>query len=294
MIKKKKRILLNTDPGDGLLKDVDDIFAILMALSRSEIELEGVLINFGNANAKKANQVAKEVLNLAGSDVPVLFGAASKKDLGKKNAAVDFMLEKVRESPGEITLVNIAPNTNVASAMMFDKTFSSNLKEMIVMGGAIDFRFFKHFGEFNFHKDGPATTIAMKADCKKTLFTMDLCSQAVFKKEHLEMIREKNTPMSKYLSKVIPPWLLLNQLVFWKGGFFPWDPIAMSYLFKPELFDERYFSFDTVDDGIKSGKMFNLKEHINPTEEKEKLFNIPQKMNATAFMDLLMEDLLSF
>ena len=190
----KKRVLIDADPATGIkFRDVDDGLAFLLLMASPQIHVEGITINFGNVKAPVGFAVAKKVLDVAGMDVPVYMGAESKNDLGKPNQAVEFLLEIVRKNPGEMSLLTLAPCTNVATAMMMDRSFAVNLKELVVMGGSINFRPFSYFGEFNFHLDGKAASVVMSAPVPKTLITMDVCAQAVFRQEHLERIQGHNS-----------------------------------------------------------------------------------------------------
>lgn len=290
-----KKLLLDTDPAIGVaFRDVDDALAILLAMASPELELSGITINFGNVAAEKGFPIANEVVGLTDADVPVLFGSTSRKDLGVRNPAVDHLIETVREHPGEISLVAIAPLTNVATAMMLDDTFAENLGELIVMGGATDFAFFASVGELNFHLDGQAAATVMRAPCPKTLITMDLCSQAVFTKRHLGMLQRSDSKVSRYLAKRIPHWLTVSRILFRGGGFYPWDPIAVACALDPSLVDEKYFTFDVQERGLRSGRILNLREEVGPGAVGGKpAINIPQTLDGDRFMQLLMDRLLA-
>jgi purine nucleosidase len=66
---KKKRILMDTDPG------IDDSLAVLLALASPEVILEGVTVVHGNCSAEQGLRNALSVLELAGmSHIPVYKG----------------------------------------------------------------------------------------------------------------------------------------------------------------------------------------------------------------------------
>ncbi len=292
---KRKKIIIDTDPAIGVfLRDVDDALAILLAIASPEIELEGITINFGNVPSEKGYTVGKQILAVAGVDIPIIPGAASRKLLGRPTPAVEHLIQTVNRHPGEITLVAVAPLTNVASAMMLDNTFAGNLNELIVMGGAVNFKFFSTFGELNFHLDGQAASIVMAAPCHKTLLTMDLCSQAVFTRSHLAQLKGNKTAVSQFLARNIPSWLTLNRIVFRKGGFFPWDPIAVACAINPDLTDKKHFTFDVQAQGIRSGRIYNLKEQAAQDDTANRYpVNIPQRLDSKHFMKMLLDHLLS-
>lgn len=256
----QKRVIVDSDPATGVpFRDVDDGLAILLLLTSTGITLEGITINFGNVGAEKGTEVARELLGLCASDVPIFTGSASRKQLGKTNPAVEFMIEQVNSNPGKISLLALAPLTNVATAMMLDDSFAGNLAELVIMGGSIRFPFFSFVGEFNVHLDGKAASFALAQPIPKTLITMDVISHAVFREEHLNHLKEHTGSMHRYLIKAIEPWLKLNRKVFFRRKvFFPWDPVAAAYLLEPELFDKNYYQLDIQPTGLRSGRIRKL------------------------------------
>ena len=291
-----ERVILDTDPAIGVkFRDLDDGLAILFLLASPEVHLEGLTINFGNVGADRGFKAAREVLQVADADTPVYPGSASKADLGRMNPAVEFLIETVKANPKEITVLAVAPLTNVATAMILDDTFAENLKGLIVMGGTFSFPFFSFFGEFNFHNDGVAASRVIGAPVPKTLITMDVCSQAVFQDRHLARIREKKGRVAEYLAGVIPHWLNLNKRVFFrKKGFFPWDPVAAAYLIDRTLFDDNRYTLDVSRTGLRAGRLI----HARPLSSDEKdipgAVTVPLRLDGERFMELLLERLLSF
>jgi len=292
----KKRVILDTDPALGIKnRDVDDGLAILLLLASPEVQLEGITINFGNVKAALGVTCAKKTLQVAGVEVPVFEGAHSRHNLGEKTAAVDYLIKTVRDNPGQISLVTIAPLTNVATAMMLDQEFEHNLKELVVMGGTFRFPVFRFFGEFNFHCDGRASSRVMQSPVPKTLITMDLCTQAPFQDRHLAPFLESHTAVGRYLAEHISPWLKSNKRIFFrKKGFFPWDPIAAGYLLYDTMFDRVPMQFEVNEEGMRSGRLLKVRKlsSFNPQEGRTPI-NVPSKMDGERFLNLLVQRLLS-
>ncbi len=288
-----KRVFLDTDPAIGVpYRDIDDGLAMFFLLARPEVRLEGCSITSGNVKARRGFWVAHEVLGVAGVDVPIYRGANSKKDLGRMTEAAEAMIAAVRASPGEISLLTVGPLTNVATAMMRDPEFAGNLRELVVMGGSLRFQPFAFFGEFNFHMDGRATSTVMSAPVPKTVLTMDLCSQAVFGREHLERIRQGDTPVAEYLSRTIPGWLEFNVKVLRQPGFYPWDPVAAAYLLDRSLCDRSPATFSVQPDGPRSGRLLDF-QRGGGAEAGAVVVDVPQKLDADRFMEMFVSGLAS-
>jgi len=291
----KKRLIIDTDPNIHVrLKDIDDALAILFCIASPELEVEGLTINFGNVNAQVGHQAAKDIIAAVDADIPVMHGSTSAAELGRENAASDFLVRTVRENPGQISLLALAPLTNVATACMLDEGFASGLKELVVMGGTLDFWIFKYIGEFNFHQDARAAATVMAQPIPKTLITMDVCSQAVFTREHLDKIKAAETKVSGFCAEFVEPWLELNRRIFLrKKGFFPWDVVAASYLVDPSLFQDNPCTFNIVEEGFRRGRLIEARraKSLQSTNGKRPI-NMPLKLDGTGFMDLFLERLL--
>jgi len=291
---RKKRILVDTDPNMWVpRRDIDDALALLFLMASPEVEIEGITINFGNVSAPVGYAAARKLLDRVAVSIPLFQGAESKKDLGKKNEAVEFLIQTVKDAPGEITLLALAPLTNVSSAIMLDETFVHNLGGLVVMGGAFCFPFFSFFGEFNFHCDGRAAATVLSAPVPKTMITMDLCSQAVFRQQHLEMLKQSHSEMTQYLSRFVEPWLSLNKKIFFrKKGFFPWDVVAAAHLIDDSLFDEDVRAFTIRQAGVRRGSVTPFSSPPDHAPEQGICHaNVPGSLATNRFMDLFLSRL---
>lgn len=147
----KEKILLDTDIGT----EVDDAITLAYLLANPEAELLGITTVTGEAYERA--KLASVLCKIAGKDIPIYPGcenpmfvpqielyAPQKKVLSKwahdtefpKNRAVAFMQEIIRKHPGEITLICIAPLTNVGLLFAMDPEIPKLLKRIVLMCGS--------------------------------------------------------------------------------------------------------------------------------------------------------------
>src|SRR5512134_970779 len=215
-----KKILFDTDPG------IDDACAILLALASPELSVEGLSVVHGNCSLEQATANALSVLELAnanhipvarGCEVPLvqpsLLAPETHGDSGLGYAqlpeprarpisqhAIDFLIEKILFSPGEITLLAIGPLTNIALAIRQEPRIIEAVKELIIMGGAM-----RHEGnttalaEFNTYADPHAAHIVYHSSIPITLVPLDVTYQCVLTSEDVKRIRTIDAPITKFI-----------------------------------------------------------------------------------------------
>ncbi|NVM53048.1 MAG: nucleoside hydrolase [Candidatus Helarchaeota archaeon] len=232
-------VLIDTDPAIGIFRaDVDDGLAILLALNSEKIEVDGITAVYGNTNVNNTYRIAKELLEVAKhTDIPVYKGAYNATWLGVRTPAVQFLIDHIMEHPGEITLITLAPLTNVATAFLLEPKLAENLKALLMMGGYFfpsNFKIPFLRAEFNFSRDTQATKIILNQDVDTTIVGIDVTTQVKFRDAHYAALQLANTPITDYLTKHIKFWLMLNKIVM--GGFNPHDPICVAYLIQKSLF----------------------------------------------------------
>ncbi|HEY3973681.1 MAG TPA: nucleoside hydrolase [Candidatus Sulfotelmatobacter sp.] len=141
-----EKIIIDTDIGD----DVDDAFALALAVKSPELQVLGVMTTFGDTEAR-AKIVDRFLGEVGRADIPVLAGKAtatknpmSQRKYGDSHFAkathgdaVEFLLEEIRKYPGEITLIAIGPLMNVGAAIDEDAATFRKLKRVVLMGGSV-------------------------------------------------------------------------------------------------------------------------------------------------------------
>ncbi|ESO97843.1 hypothetical protein LOTGIDRAFT_103620 [Lottia gigantea] len=200
------KLIIDVDTG------ADDAMAILFAVAQCHSGTEILAITCVNGNIDLNNVSRNTLRTLQYADalhIPVFEGAfkpllsqgntedaknyfgndgmgnaewTDPVDTGmvQKENAIQTMIRLTKGNPGEITLVTLAPLTNVALALQLDETFSSNLKEVLIMGGNMEGKGNVSFSaEFNFHVDPEAAAIVLQdLKCPVTMVTWEACLNA--------------------------------------------------------------------------------------------------------------------
>lgn len=258
----------------------DDILAILFAARHPEIQLEGVTTVMGaSGSIEQATRVALNTLTRAErDDVPVAAGAYrpivghSEEDMrapvhfektlhdrfGERlkgfNApapepkrpadsrhAVDFILETVRQNPGEITLVATGPFTNVAMALLQEPDLPKLVPECIVLGGTFHCPGnITPVAEYNIWADPEAAKLVMNSGMKLTIVGLDVCetndaADAMLTRDDLADLAEHDVPLAGYLVEFLPIYIDIWREFFGLVGFPLDDVIAVALAIDPTL-----------------------------------------------------------
>ena len=303
-----QKIIFDTDLG------IDDACAVLLALASPELSVEGLSIVHGNCAVEQATKNALSVLELAGAnhipvargcDVPLvsppLLAPETHGESGLGYAklpapqtqptvqhAIDFLIQKILSSPGEITLVAIGPLTNVALAIRQEPRIVNALKELIIMGGAI-----RHEGnttalaEFNAYVDTHAAHIVFHAGIPTTLVPLDVTYQCVLTPDDVRNIREVESPITKFIEDSTRFYMEFHDEYQGIDGCVINDPLALALTFAPELcmYQELPVDID-IAPGISLGK--TIGDFYN-YEKKPANMKVALGVEARGFIELFVE-----
>jgi purine nucleosidase len=149
-------IIVDCDTG------IDDSLALLYAVASPDCELVAVTCTAGNVDARQVAENTRAVLELAGrEDVEVAIGRETPlarrlvttpethgpRGIGyaelpparmplSPRLSPDLIVEEARRRPGELTLVTLAPLTNVALAVLRERDLPRLLRRLVIMGGS--------------------------------------------------------------------------------------------------------------------------------------------------------------
>jgi inosine-uridine nucleoside N-ribohydrolase len=141
----RQKVILDTDIGD----DIDDAYALTLALHSPEFEILGVTTAWGDT-ALRARLAARLLATDGATRIPVLTGVhtQSKSNFSQRawaaagpsparGSAVNFLLAQAHRYPHQITLIAIGPLTNVAAAIARDPSGFRLFNRVVLMGGSI-------------------------------------------------------------------------------------------------------------------------------------------------------------
>jgi purine nucleosidase len=149
-------IIVDCDTG------IDDSLALLYAVASPDCELVAVTCTAGNVDARQVAENTRAVLELAGrADVEVAIGRETPlarrlvttpethgpRGIGyaelprarmplSPRLSPDLIVEEARRRPGELTLITLAPLTNVALAVLRERDLPRLLRRLVIMGGS--------------------------------------------------------------------------------------------------------------------------------------------------------------
>jgi inosine-uridine nucleoside N-ribohydrolase len=139
-------VIIDTDIGD----DIDVAFALALAASDPRLNLLGVTMAWGDTGLRR--RLTLRLLAAAGrADIPVAQGRATPDSVRFTQAdwaaaapepppgvgAPAFIRDEVRKRPGQITLIALAPLSNIEDLLDHDPQTLRGLKRVVIMGGSI-------------------------------------------------------------------------------------------------------------------------------------------------------------
>lgn len=280
-----KKIIIDTDPG------VDDAMAIFLALNSPEVEVVGLTSVFGNHYVEITTRNALHILEVAGrTDIPVARGAHrplvvsyegpaahvhgndAMGDVGPiepkthviNKHAVQFIIDSVMSSPGEVTLVPVGPLTNIALAFLMEPRIAQNVREVVLMGGAAFIPGnISPNAEANIYNDADAAHVVFSAQWPITMIGLDVTHKVEMNDDYFASLQQHGKPLTDYILKIAGVYREFYRAAAHRDGIFVHDATAISYVIKPELFQRQTFPMRVSRDGLTKGQTIAAPRYIN-------------------------------
>tara|TARA_R110002096_G_scaffold5508_5_gene25748 strand:+ start:20569 stop:21522 length:954 start_codon:yes stop_codon:yes gene_type:complete len=255
-------IIIDCDPGQ------DDAVALFLALaSPDDLDLLGVTAVAGNVplalterNARVMCEVAdrREVPVFAGCDKPLIREAITAEYIHGENGidgmdifepemplqeqhAVRFLLETLRSAqPASITLVPTGPLTNIAAALVEDPRIAGNIKEIVLMGGAMrEGGNHTPSAEFNILADPHAADIVFSCGRPLTVMGLDVTHKVLSTRARVDRIAALGNPVADATAGMLSFFHRYDVEKYDSPGAPLHDPCTVAYLLQPNLFKTR-------------------------------------------------------
>jgi inosine-uridine nucleoside N-ribohydrolase len=241
-------ILLDTDLGD----DVDDAFALALALSHPRLDLRGVTTVLGDAHTRAL--IACRLLHEVGrDDVPVAAGAPGREPpvyTGQmqyglrpcyrkrpvKEDAITFLYNQLKARPSELTLVAVGPLTNVAALLTKHPDCKPWIKRIVLMGGSVRVGYNDKppiSPEWNIKSDPAAARTVFTSGVPLTVAPLDATTSLKLEGPLLRRVFAAHTTLTNQLHALYQLWDQPTPVLY--------DPVAIAL-----CADERWFTLEEL------------------------------------------------
>ncbi|HTS11298.1 MAG TPA: nucleoside hydrolase [Candidatus Limnocylindrales bacterium] len=238
-----EKIIIDTDIGD----DIDDAFALALALRGPELQILGVTTTFGDTEARA--KIADRMLGEDGrEDIPVAVGEPTpQKSILTQRAygegghfarkshpkATDFILEQIRRHPGQITLVAIGPLMNVGAVIDKDPDTFRKLKRVVMMGGSVERGYGDPYApptppqpEWNILNDVASAQKLFASGVPIYMMPLDSTQLKLDEVKRAFLFRQ-GKPLTDALTLLYHEWGQETPTLF--------DPMTIAFILRPEL-----------------------------------------------------------
>jgi inosine-uridine nucleoside N-ribohydrolase len=237
-------IILDCDIGT----DIDDTFALALAVLSPELDLRGVTSVSGDTKAR-ALMCCRLLTAADRREVPVAIGEAEKPPqplrgwqgqyvhhpavLSKrtaqpiKEAAVEFMYAKLKAEPGKITLVAVGPLSNIAQLLTEHPDCKPWIKRLVIMGGSVRVGYNNKppiQAEFNIRADPKAAQVVFRSGVPLTVAPLDATTMLKLDPAMLARIFSARSNLTQQVECL---WQLWDQ----KSAPIMFDPVAVTLAF---------------------------------------------------------------
>ncbi|HSW97822.1 MAG TPA: nucleoside hydrolase [Candidatus Saccharimonadales bacterium] len=285
------KILLDTDIGT----DIDDSVCLAYLLAQPECELLGITTATGES--EKRAKMASVLCKIAKKDIPIFPGVENpllikqrqthaKQAIRLKNwnhqknfqkgKAIEFLKETIHKHPGEITLLTIAPLTNIALLFSTYPEIPSMLKEIVMMGGLFKSRLPQavtwDLTEWNIIIDPHAAAIVFNAPVKIRAVGLDVTTQVFMNSQ--EVKKRFQGPLLEPVKDFAGIWFEEKETMLFH------DPLAATTIFNKDICQ---FEQTTIEVELMSEKL--LGTTVLNKEGKDKKHWIATSVNKDSFFE---------
>jgi len=253
---KKRNVLIDCDPG------VDDVMALLLALANQDkLNILGVTTVSGNQTLAKVTKNLRKLWTFLGAEIPAACGAAKPLikaplhggeihgetgmdgwdfpppvfQLESDNGIV-FLMEKIMEAEGRVTLVPTGPLTNIGLLFSVFPETKEKIEMISLMGGSIFSGNRTPFAEFNIYADPEAAKIVFDSGVPIVMSGLEVTNKAAINDEEIKELMNSKGPVSRMAGNLLQNYTNFHR----RKGLTTYplhDVVSVMYLLYPEMFE---------------------------------------------------------
>lgn len=227
-------VILDVDTG------VDDALAILFAVAHPGIEVLGISCVAGNASLERVVENTLRILDLADAPgIPVAAGARrplieparaashvhGEGGLGTLRlpasertalpiSSIELMRTLLRDSVQPVTIVALAPQTNLALLLRQYPDIVDKIERIIFMGGSVSVGNATAVAEFNVWHDPEAAAIVLGSGVPTFMYGLDVFNQVGIDEDTVSALLHGDSPVGNAVGE-----LLTNRIASDSGQF---------------------------------------------------------------------------
>ena len=216
-------VILDVDTG------VDDAMAILFALAHPGINVLGISCVAGNASLERVVDNTLRILDVAEAPpIPVAAGARrplleparsashvhGKSGLGTLQlpptdrqpeaiSSIDLMHRLIQASPHPVTLVGLAPQTNLALLLRQYPDSVSNIQRIVFMGGSTTVGNATAVAEFNVWHDPEAAAIVLDSGVPTFMYGLDVFNQVAIPEQVANALVQSDSNVAHVIGRLL-------------------------------------------------------------------------------------------
>jgi inosine-uridine nucleoside N-ribohydrolase len=205
--------------------------------------------------------------------------------------AVEFLIETYRNATDEITLVPVAPLTNIATALTLYPKLVERVPEIVIMGGGHEIGNVTPSAEFNIWGDPEAASIVFAAKFSKvTLVPLDATHRALVSYDDCEKLRALGTPAGTAAADFIGHRIQVHdeiQRMAVAGTTPVHDAVCVGYLVDPAIVTTRRLHVAVETSGTLTMGRTVIDTHFRGGQDPQ--CDVAFDADAQRFMALLLE-----
>jgi len=216
-------VILDVDTG------IDDALAILFAVKHPDIDLRGITCVAGNAALEQVVTNTLAVLDMAqAGPIPVAAGATKPLIEPARNAshvhgddglagiglppssrpvekahAVEWLRQTLTASADAVTIICLAPQTNLAMFLTMYPHLADKIERVIFMGGAINTGNATPVAEFNIWHDPEAAHIVLQSGIPTLMYGLDVFMQVTIPESQAHTLLTSRQPLESFVGALL-------------------------------------------------------------------------------------------